>query len=1193
MTPRPDKDKNFAVTETTGLLKKAYDSTGSLPLASSYGDVRDSIEQQLQHTNAKTPADGPSPFRKRQAIGMLLGGSTLCALLIAALFWRPHHHQEHHDEQRHVPLPGSSVSAPFSDLDPVHDLGLAEHVRSKAVAPQWGYLSPSFKSPHDKRNALPTNSWYQNLLMARDEPSNLQRAYPAPYLVDLVGMIPGLRAHVTHVEGNAEVMQLSFNEEFGLVLGATKSIAAKNDDDTKEWTSNKYTVTAATNLGVTLEWDSLNMTSNIVRGMSFVTMEYEKNENSSIFPTIASPLEMVDPILVDGSDIKLRCSSDGVSDPILAKRDLEMYFHQSDFAWMVFLSEPAWITCIIDKERRTLIQIIDYEAAEEGCNRKEKLVMRAALLDQCMTNANPISCRNGLGHRLIDEPKKGEYTELLRAHVDIYPGPNTAVSYDITDPTGDQATLHFDWDPQSMSDECPNNSTKVEGQNDMLMFALPHHMDRFAPQYLPNGKRYCKSSLTGPMCLVRGSGWSLSQILPQISFRASRPPKPHFIPRLGFALVKDIKFRLPAYVKRGSGDTYFSGKFLAKLARILTVAEEVEELCGKKGFLERHIGGYLQFCRNSTLPSQSEVRDAFQELREGVEVWINGTAETPFVYDRSWGGVISCGCYMENEKCINKYPDCPGFSDQGLNFGNGFYNDHHFHYGYHIYAAAAVAYFDPAWGKKHFEQVLMLIRDIANPSKEDSSFPLFRHKDWYLGSSWASGTTIPPHLNGNNQESSSEAIAAYEGVALFGQVMEEVWRSADDKRNAAISSEISKVGRLLTSTELTSAKKYWHVTSKDDPQRIYPEIYTAHCIGILWNTMAQFGTWFGAAGYLPIGIQLLPLTAISESRDDLSWINAVYEPLTKACAADFRCTTSGWSVLQLAVFATIGYKEEAVMRVRELPDDSFENAGGNGHSRTNTIWYIATRPDVQDPIPMLSYDLRGKEEVQPTPEYELNNCYLPKTCTPEVLGRLAGDFTCAERIVYLIKEEEQTQWDACWRVGGLEYENICGPCNPGVHYSGSKTEEDKKKHSKDTTDVPQPVLVCPPCSQKQCDSDLNRCPVYKRTFVCTEGTSKGGCTGDPKFWAEEQQCDSCCEMSDCLKLKDKEAQKLTRDGNAFEKSSCPPCEPKICYGKINQCPIHTAPYVCTDGPSFGGCSASPWDLSSGQCSECCEIKLEC
>ena len=91
--------------------------------------------------------------------------------------------------------------------------------------------------------------------------------------------------------------------------------------------------------------------------------------------------------------------------------------------------------------------------------------------------------------------------------------------------------------------------------------------------------------------------------------------------------------------------------------------------------------------------------------------------------------------------------------------------------GYHIYAAAILAHFDEDWGKQYYDQVLLLVRNIANPSKNDRSFPLFRHKDWFRGFSWASGVVNPPYLNGKNQESSSEAIAAYESVAVYGQVM--------------------------------------------------------------------------------------------------------------------------------------------------------------------------------------------------------------------------------------------------------------------------------------------------------------------------------------------------------------------------------------------------------------------------------------
>ena len=506
----------------------------------------------------------------------------------------------------------------------------------------------------------------------------------------------------------------------------------------------------------------------------------------------------------------------------------------------------------------------------------------------------------------------------------------------------------------------------------------------------------------------------------------------------------------------------------------------------------------------------------------------------------------------------------------------------------------------------NFENVLMLVRDIANPSEEDTLFPLFRHKDWYQGSSWASGVPYPAYLNGKNQESSSEAIAAYEGVALFGQVMNKIWEKEEHERNAAVSKQIANVGKLLAGTELVSAKRYWHIQDDkgDNPvERIYPKQYSKNVIGILWQTMAQFGTWFGAKEYLPIGIQLLPITPISEDRDDIDWMNSIYKPLTYSCAIDFECTQSGWSILQLATLATVGYAAEAVMKVKELPDESFENAGGNGQSRSNTIWYLSTRPNVENPIPMVRYDKRGKEEVRPKVLYELSDCYLPDTCTKDVLDREAGEFTCRVRISWLIRDQNLPQWEACWRVAGLEFPDICGPCDPGVNFISKEQqkqekeffEEQKKQQSVEivTVDGTTSSLECLPCTLEECDSDFNRCPVYKRTFVCTEGTSKGGCSGELQFWAQQNQCDSCCEMTDCFELKDKEAQKFTKDGNAFTTTECPPCTPDICYGKLNQCPIHNAPYVCTKGLSQGGCASSPWTISDPGCAECCELKVDC
>ena len=419
------------------------------------------------------------------------------------------------------------------------------------------------------------------------------------------------------------------------------------------------------------------MTSSIVKGMAYVTMEYEKvadKSNEYFLPTIASQFEWQNPVLVDGTEIVFDCSKD-----ILVKNDMELYFPDSDYSWVVFFSEPVLINCSM-KQENFLIQIVEYDKQilDGSCSfPSTTLVVRVALTDQCTNGRNPMSCRKGLGNRLPDEPKREEYVNLLRTHADVYSGRNTSFSYVIPDGEGNnKAELIFDWDAIRMSDLSCNSSSNGSIESTMLNFAIPHQIDRLPSYALPNKKRYCKSSLIGPTCLVLGLKWEIPQELPQIDFRAKRPPRPEYIPMLAEALSADIHFQIPKYFKRGAGDTYFSGKILAKLARILLIAEEVISLCDEDGGRD-----YLELCQNTTFPNEEEMKVAVRQLREGVEIWINGKAETPLIYDTSWGGVVSCGCYMENGKCTNSYPNCPGFTDPGLNFGNGFYNDHHFHYG--------------------------------------------------------------------------------------------------------------------------------------------------------------------------------------------------------------------------------------------------------------------------------------------------------------------------------------------------------------------------------------------------------------------------------------------------------------------------------------------------------------------------------
>jgi len=875
----------------------------------------------------------------------------------------------------------SLVEQAFSTLDPVNDLNM------------FGINRPDSSSPSGRLqtddSTYPTNAWYQNMLHLRpnESPNNNHRAYPIPYVVDVNGKIPGLRVHTFRNIATATAVTLTVDEPYALTLGATEDF---NGRSIATGGPKGYTVRKANDLGFTLEWDYTDMRSSIVRGMPYATMTYPSlfepaSSGQRILPTVVSDFPLQGSLVVDGSS-QIDCSAGTL---FTAQSDVKMTF-QNGLEWMVFVSQSVSFQCSTTAGTSLALQVAGVQ------NSGVSFTMRLAMVVP-EVNGNEVV-------RPANTQFAQGYINLLRQHSQTYPGEDTSVSFEV-DNIAMQASLKFHWDATRMDGSSASNS-------DMLMYALPHHQEKLA---ILDG--YCTASVLGGVCLVEGSSWTILEELPDVSFRAPRRPPARHLPALAASVKTDLDFRIPDNFQIGAGDTYFGAKSMAKLARILVIAEEVQEICASPD------NEYLSACQNSDLPAGAQMNAAVSHLRQVLDVWFSDTAEAPFIYDAAWGGVVSCGCYYDNGHCINSFPNCPAFTDQGLNFGNAFYNDHHFHYGYYIYTAAVLAHFDPQWGRDNFETVLVLIRDIANPSSDDTSFPLFRHKDWYFGSSWASGITQPPFPNGMNQESSSEAIASYEGVSLFGQVMRAAFESVGESGKAEVSDEVDRVGLLLTATELRSTKRYWHVYETEDTKQVYPSQYGHAVVGILWTTFIQFGTWFGNNPYLIYGIQLLPLTPISEARDDNRWAREVFGPLSTSC--DTRCVAEGWSVQVLAMLATIGHIDFAVNQALAMPSFVFGSPGGSGHSKSNTVWYLSTRPPVDEPYPFdenASYPWESALVQM--------NCGRPTSCTEAVLNTKAGDYTCGERIRWLINSAGLPEFNACFQISVDEFSGECGACDP-------------------------------------------------------------------------------------------------------------------------------------------------------------------
>jgi endoglucanase Acf2 len=188
--------------------------------------------------------------------------------------------------------------------------------------------------------------------------------------------------------------------------------------------------------------------------------------------------------------------------------------------------------------------------------------------------------------------------------------------------------------------------------------------------------------------------------------------------------------------------------------------------------------------------------------------------------------------YNQNWHTLIGYPASYGSSTE--------INDHHFHWGYFIFAAATVAQYDPAWAANIGPMVKLLIRDAANADRADTTFPYLRNFDPYVGHSQASGHAA--FASGNNQESSSEAMNFATAVILWGAAT-----------NDAATRDL---GIYLYASEAASIEQYW----LDADNAVYPAAAPKKFAGIVWDSGIAYATWFSAEPEHIHGINFLPIT---------------------------------------------------------------------------------------------------------------------------------------------------------------------------------------------------------------------------------------------------------------------------------------------------------------------------------------------
>lgn len=256
------------------------------------------------------------------------------------------------------------------------------------------------------------------------------------------------------------------------------------------------------------------------------------------------------------------------------------------------------------------------------------------------------------------------------------------------------------------------------GDGSLLMLALPHHRAAMVePNEFTDENIRVQSAydpiwcIKGKLRAIIGTVWRLQYNLAQVGWNYIIADKltTEKLDEIARELIGEIHQYPPA-----ASDPYGFGKQLARLATLALLADNLGIADARKA--------------------------AVTIMQDALTPWLLGTNLNVLNYDSTYGGIVSSDSVSSFSK----------------DFGSGWYNDHHFHYGYIVYAAAAIAKIDSTYFADTAKKNAMdaLVKDICGFDEADNMYPVARHKDFFDGHSWASG--LWQQGNGKGQESSSE-----------------------------------------------------------------------------------------------------------------------------------------------------------------------------------------------------------------------------------------------------------------------------------------------------------------------------------------------------------------------------------------------------------------------------------------------------
>lgn len=442
-----------------------------------------------------------------------------------------------------------------------------------------------------------------------------------------------------------------------------------------------------------------------------------------------------------------------------------------------------------------------------------------------------------------------------------------------------------------------------------------------------------RSTTKGPMRGVIGGTWRLREPLPAPAATAllpARPPRNETARALLDALDLDLGATGAAQTRRllravRADGVYTSGKELWRHAQLcltqrallsqyppqsestlterLAVLRDGGDAAATRAAAEAAAPG----ARATPLgkgDAELRLRRCVAALALGLGHFPRGANGNPLVWDTTWGGVAGSLGLGTN-------------ADPLVDFGSSYYNDHHFHYGYVVAAAAALESLSPGWAARpaiesvtdkaknkdresdaaavavetrtkphgrgsNGEWVDALLRDVANPSDSSSShshqtdanakkqqssvdtyFPRLRNMDVFAGHSWSQG--LFGSFDGKDLESTSEEVHFHYAVALWGRATQ---RPAVELLGRALLAVAARGFRryfyiapeTVSSTSAAAAATGTNITGAD-ALTVHPARFARNWApGITFEGKVDYATWFGINPEYIHGIQMLPVS---------------------------------------------------------------------------------------------------------------------------------------------------------------------------------------------------------------------------------------------------------------------------------------------------------------------------------------------